>query len=84
MTRQLIQKNLTTSEHHALGRVDYLLAPDFSGQYYNPFDQGCMANCFARVTASHDTPPAELLARLKTDGSSPADLTNLNFDTNRT
>lgn len=63
--RQLIRQNLTTSEHHALGRVDYLKAPNQGGQYYNPFDQGCLANCLARLSGTHDTPPPGLVARLR-------------------
>ncbi|CAN0377282.1 unnamed protein product [Pylaiella littoralis] len=69
---QLIRQNLTTSEHHALGRVDYLAAPNQSGQYYNPFDQGCVDNCLARVSGTHDTPPPGLLARLRATESPPA------------
>ncbi|CAM9703041.1 unnamed protein product [Ectocarpus sp. 12 AP-2014] len=70
---QLIRQNLTTSEHHMMGRVDYLLAPNYSGQYHNPFDQGCMANCLARFSGTHDTPPPGLVARLRASGGGPGD-----------
>lgn len=74
--RQLIHKNLTTSEHRALSRVDYLLAPNHSGEYYNPFDQGCAANLIARMIGSHDDPPPGLLARLRAGAGSPFDIEN--------
>ncbi|CAM9310174.1 unnamed protein product, partial [Hapterophycus canaliculatus] len=62
---QLIRQNLTTSEHHALRNVDYLKAPNQSGQYSNPFDQGLLANFVARLSGTHDVPPPGLLARLR-------------------
>lgn len=64
--RQLIQKNLTTSEHFALGRIDYLRAPNQRGLYYNPFDRGCVSNFMTRMTGTYDKPPPGLLARLRT------------------
>lgn len=74
--RQLTRKNLTTSEHQALGRVDYLRAPNQGGQYYNPFDQGCTANFIARMSGTHDTPPAGLLARLRAAESPRGETSN--------
>lgn len=48
-----------------MGRVDYLLDPNQSGQYFNPFDKGCAGNCVSRFRGTHDRPPAELEARLR-------------------
>lgn len=56
-----------------IGRVDYLLAPNYSGQYHNPFDQGCMGNCLARFSGTHDTPPPGLVARLRASGGGLGD-----------
>lgn len=74
---QLVQKNLTSSEHHALGKIDYLLAPNHSGQYYNPFDEGCASNFLARVTGAYDKPPPGLLARLDVREGSRSELSHL-------
>lgn len=65
ISSQLVQTNLTTNEHRRLGRVDYLLDPNESGQYFNPFDQGCFKNCLARLTGTYDRPPSDLVTRLR-------------------
>jgi hypothetical protein len=44
---QLILKNLTTNEHQNMWRYDYLKDPR-TGQFSNPFDQGCAQNCASR------------------------------------
>mmetsp|Transcript_29054 Transcript_29054/g.53159 ORF Transcript_29054/g.53159 Transcript_29054/m.53159 type:complete len:118 (+) Transcript_29054:2088-2441(+) len=44
---QLILKNLTTNEHQNMWRYDYLKDPR-TGQFSNPFDEGCAQNCASR------------------------------------
>ncbi|CAN0457929.1 unnamed protein product [Ascophyllum nodosum] len=73
---QLIHKNLTTSEHFAIGSVDYLRAPNdtTNGHYYNPFDRGCVPNFLSRMAGTYDKPPPGLVARLRREEVAEADV----------
>lgn len=73
----LVRINLTTDEQRHLGKVDYLMEPNGSGQYYNPFDFGCAGNCTSRFWGTYDNPPAELMRRLS--GPDPVDSEMANF-----